>query len=396
MGPTGSQPPLPLPAVILLTETALACVIAIRPPTIVRIVTSVLLLSTCAYAAVSYTLGKPDDDYALGSTVLGTLILNILLLTWLIPDPLRDIRYLKDTAPLTEKPFLTRVWYAACIHHNWRLIGTNAQVANVPPPFRGTRAQYLLLRLRQICVSLVTLDVVELFIHSHFHLYMPGVHDAHFPPGIAGHLQRSGCMAAWLVMTYMILKLSYSVMSFIAVASFLWTPADWPDLFGSWSDAYTVRRLWGRVWHQVLRRHFSRWGTLAVRTLGVPRGTFLSSQIQVHAAFLASALLHCLGDVALAHDVRYFGRISCAFFLINGVAITFEDSVIALARRARVRARVRAPRVLGYVWVCAWFTWAGRLYQEPMYAAGMGRVPTLPYSPMREIVLPFLRSATGL
>lgn len=128
MGPTGSQPPLPLPAVILLTETALACVIAIRPPTIVRIVTSVLLLSTCAHAAVSYTSGKLDDDYALGSTVLGTLILNILLLTWLIPDPLRDIRYLKDTAPLTEKPFLTRVWYAACIHHNWRLIGTNAQV----------------------------------------------------------------------------------------------------------------------------------------------------------------------------------------------------------------------------------------------------------------------------
>lgn len=115
----------------------------------------------------------------------------------------------------------------------------------MPPAFRGTRAQYLLLRLRQICVSLVTLDVVELFIHAHFHLYMPGVNDAHFPPGIAGHLQRSGCMAAWLVMTYMILKLSYSVMSFIAVASFLWTPADWPDLFGSWSDAYTVRRLWG-------------------------------------------------------------------------------------------------------------------------------------------------------
>lgn len=155
---------------------------------------------------------------------------------------------------------------------------------------------------------------------------------------------------------------------------------------GSTPRKSPTRALQPKLSSYVPPQHFSRWGTLAVRTLGVPRGTFLSSQIQVHAAFLASALLHCLGDVALAHDVRYFGRISCAFFLINGVAITFEDSVIALARRARVRA----PRVLGYVWVCAWFTWAGRLYQEPMYAAGMGRVPTLPYSPMREIVLPFL------
>lgn len=126
-GSSKPEPPLPLPAFILLTNAALACVVASRPTVILRIGASTLLYA-CAYAAVSYTLGKPDDDYALGSTVLGTLILNILLLTWLIPDPLRDVRYLKDTAAVTEKPFLTRVWYAACIHHNWRLIGTNAQV----------------------------------------------------------------------------------------------------------------------------------------------------------------------------------------------------------------------------------------------------------------------------
>lgn len=126
-----SQPPLPLPAFILLTEAALACIMATRPPTPVRIAASVLLLCACAYGAVSYTLGKPDDDYSLGSSLFGTLILNTILFTWLIPDPLRDIRYLKEgPAPLTEKPFFTRLWYAVCIHHNWRLIGTNAQVCS--------------------------------------------------------------------------------------------------------------------------------------------------------------------------------------------------------------------------------------------------------------------------
>ncbi|EIW53511.1 uncharacterized protein TRAVEDRAFT_133561 [Trametes versicolor FP-101664 SS1] len=383
-----SQPALPLPAFILFTEAALACIMATLPLTPVRIAASVLLLCACAYGAVSYTLGKPDDDYSLGSSLFGTLILNTILFTWLIPDPLRDIRYLKEgSAPLTEKPLLTRIWYAVCIHHNWRLIGTNAQVANVPPPFRGTRARYLLLRLRQICVCLVMLDLIESFVHSHPHLYTPGVSDAHFPPGAAGYLMRSGCMAVWLMNTYTTIKLSYSGLSFVVVALFLWAPADWPDLFGNWSDAYTVRRLWGRVWHQVLRRHFSHWGKAAVRTLHIPRGTFLSSQIQVHAAFLASALLHCLGDVTLGHSVRYFGRVSLAFFLVNAAGITFEDGVIALARRAGVP---RAPRVLGYVWVCAWFTWAARFYQEPIYAAGLGQARTLPWSPTMEVVVPFV------
>lgn len=89
------------------------------------------------------------------------------------------------------------------------------------------------------------LDIIESFVHSHPHLYTPGVSDAHFPPGVVGYLMRSGCMAVWLMNTYTTIKLSYSVLSFVVVALFLWAPADWPDLFGDWSDAYTVRRLWG-------------------------------------------------------------------------------------------------------------------------------------------------------
>lgn len=160
---------------------------------------------------------------------------------------------------------------------------------------------------------------------------------------------------------------------------------------GSTPRKSPTRALQPKLSSYVPPQHFSRWGTLAVRTLGVPRGTFLSSQIQVHAAFLASALLHCLGDVTLGHSVRYFGRVSLAFFLVNAVGITFEDSVVALARRAGVRGPpTRATRALGYVWVCAWFTWAARFYQEPIYAAGLGQARTLPWSPTMEVLVPFV------
>ena len=58
---------------------------------------------------------------------------------------------------------------------------------------------------------------------------------------------RSWCMFVWLVMTYAILKMSYELGSLIIVALGLSRPEDWPDTFGLWEDAYTLRRLWGYV-----------------------------------------------------------------------------------------------------------------------------------------------------
>lgn len=117
-----------LPAVIIFTEVVMAFVLAIRPPPVQRIGASILLICLNIYGAIACSAGKPEDDYGLGSSVWGPTTLSIILFTWLIPDPLHEIRYLKDPVPLDEKPLLARMWYAGCIHHNWRLIGTNVQV----------------------------------------------------------------------------------------------------------------------------------------------------------------------------------------------------------------------------------------------------------------------------
>ncbi len=125
-----STPSPALPAVILFTEVALAFILAVRSPLAHRIGASIFLICLNIYGAISCTAGKPEDDYALGSSVWGPTTLSIILFTWLIPDPLHDIRYLKDPVPLDKKPILARMWYAGCIHHNWRLIGTNVQVSS--------------------------------------------------------------------------------------------------------------------------------------------------------------------------------------------------------------------------------------------------------------------------
>ncbi|KAI0634095.1 membrane bound O-acyl transferase family-domain-containing protein [Trametes polyzona] len=393
--PEDGRPPLPVFTFIVLPNIILACIMALRPPGIVRVGASLVLLYAVVYAAMTYGVGSVTGNVSLASTVFGNMFLNIMLFTWFM-DPVKEIRYLKSPGSLAEKPVLTRIWHCLCFMPNMRLIGTTAQVANVPPFVKRTRAQYILHRLRQIIFSLAMLDLLEAFIHTHHHLYDPAVYDAHLPAaGVARYLARAGCMAIWLLMIYSVLKLSYVVVATVSMATFLWEPEDWPEVFGNWSEAYTVRRLWGRAWHQCLRRHFSRWGNFAVNTLRIPRGTFLSSQVQVHVAFALSGLLHCIGDLAVGNSTESFGS-SYPFFAANGLAITFEDAVVALAKRAGYREPTRTARWIGYAWVVVWFTWSERLYQESQYVVGVGKVPTLPYNITREIVLPFLRKLTGL
>ncbi|KAI0364198.1 hypothetical protein BV20DRAFT_956731 [Pilatotrama ljubarskyi] len=378
--------PLPFLTFVLLPDVALACVMAVRPSFIVRVGASLILLYATVYAPMTYTMGSAVDDYSIGSTVFGNMLLNVALFTWLM-DPAREIRYIREPAPLSMRPLFTRIWYTFCLVRNCRLIGTNAQVANVPPPFRGSRAQYLRLRLRQSLVGLVTLDLAEAWIHTHHHLYMPDT--AHLSASFAENVLRIFSLWVWLFMVYTTLKLSYAVASIAAVATEIGNgdPADWPDMFGTWSDAYTVRNLWGRVWHQNLRRHFSSWGTLTVRTLRIPRGTWLSSQVQIHVAFALSGLLHSIGDIMIGKE--YFGK-SWSFFTANALAVTFEDSAIALAKGAGFRGPTGLTRFLGYLWVFAWFSYSAPLYQGWMFECKVGLNEVLPFSVTRSIVIPFM------
>ncbi|KAI0768192.1 membrane bound O-acyl transferase family-domain-containing protein, partial [Trametes elegans] len=308
-----------------------------------------------------------------------------------LTDPVKDIRYVKDPVPLTVKPLFTRVWYALCLLFNARLIGTSAQVAHVPPPFRGSRSQFLWDRLKKLVATLVLLDTSEYFVGICVHLYVPEEAAVHTPSGYRGYLVRCASTAVWLLMTYSSLKYAYLLMSIFAVATGLGNgnPEDWPDAFGEWSRAYTLRNLWGRAWHQLFRRHFAQIGKIAVRILRVPRNTWLSSQVQIHAAFATSALLHSMGDLVL--NPAAFGR-SSPFFVLNALAITAEDTIGAIARRAGIPRATDsfALRILGYTWVTLWILNTVPLYLSWVYANEFGGYSSLPYSPVREVVVPFM------
>jgi len=131
------------------------------------------------------------------------------------------------------------------------------------------------------------------------------------------------------------------------VATGCYEPKDCPPLFGPWRDAYTLRRLWGRTWQQIMRRFVAPIGKAIARGLGFEPGSTLSSFTQLYAAFIVSGLIHTLGDAMVG--VQYFGS-SMPFFVAQAVAITVEDAIIRLARRAGIVKSTSLTRTFGYIY----------------------------------------------
>ena len=104
---------------------------------------------------------------------------------------------------------------------------------------------------------------------------------------------------------------------------------------------------------------------VANKFLKFPRGSNRSSYTQLYIAFFLSGLIHFSGDVLL--EKRVVLR-SFRFFLLQAVAITFEDLVIYIAKCALRRVGIELKpgrvdeswaevvvRIFGYCWVTLWF-----------------------------------------
>ncbi|KAH9939628.1 membrane bound O-acyl transferase family-domain-containing protein [Epithele typhae] len=372
----GERVPLS-PLHVAAPQVALIVIVALRLPYYVKVAATIPVMTTVVYVATHTTIGTPSEHYGFGSAFLSLLFFNASLFVW-FTDPMSEYRYVRDanTAPLGARGLFSRVYNVLCITLNYRLIGWNTQVSNVPTPIKDKSA-FIFHRLYQLLLTMLVLDVAQ----SHLLANAP-VYTAPDPP-------RPTLLITWafLLCSYSVIKLFYTVASLVAVTLGLSAPEDWPDLFGHWRDAYTLRRLWGRAWHQLLRRHFSAWGTAAVRTLGVRRGTWLSSQVQLHTAFAVSAAIHTFGDAMVG---RRLVGVSAPFFIANGLAIAVEDAVLALGRwlcrgeelkGEEGRPPPLALRVAGYVWATAAMSvLAGTLFVPAQFALEMVDKPTLPFS----------------
>ena len=116
------------------------------------------------------------------------------------------------------------------------------------------------------------------------------------------------------------------------------------------------------------------------RNLNFEPGSRLSSYTQLYVGFAVSGLAHMLGDAMVG--MQYLGT-SFPFFLAQAVAITVEDAVIGLARRAGIAPPSYLTRVVGYAWVFIWFSISAPWLLNWQIAAGLGLSEAMPVSPVR-------------
>lgn len=183
---------------------------------------------------------------------------------------------------------------------------------------------------------------------------------------------------AWLkaFISYSIIEIAFYVPALMTVAIGYYTPQDWPPVTGSFrKDAYTVRKMWGTCWHQLMRRPCSEAGRVFKQFFRIKKGTFMSRYSQLWVGFFVSMLQHHAGAVVGMHnDAGYWQMV---YFMLQPAGIMLEDFAIFVGKRMGLKesgkhrdAAVYLRKVMltslvwtkriGFVWVILWFSWSLR------------------------------------
>ncbi|KAE8161942.1 membrane bound O-acyl transferase family-domain-containing protein [Aspergillus tamarii] len=146
----------------------------------------------------------------------------------------------------------------------------------------------------------------------------------------------------------------YHLFAFASVLSKSSDARDWPPFYGSLWDAYNLRQLWSRVWHQSNTHKLCAIARfLAQDVLRLPPRTLWSRYIQVLMVFVTSAFMHFLIDISVGISISSSGAMQ--FFCTQAFGVLVEDLVVnsycALRGLGRNQQASLAERAIGFVWV---------------------------------------------
>ncbi|KAF7316447.1 MBOAT-2 domain-containing protein [Mycena indigotica] len=228
------------------------------------------------------------------------------------------------------------------------------------PPLNISRTRFVLQRLRSAVVFFLIHDLCNLHVRANPMFYPEG-------PGWRsdGWLWRYIVTVSWALSASTALCLIFSLLSVLAVVTRFSEPQAWPALMGRPGDAYTIRRFWGRTWHQLMRRFVSSHGRRLVQFLGLRRGKNPSAYTQLFVAFFISGVVHYAAEVIA---MRNYAGMAMIFFMLQPCGIMLEDFVIWCGRRAGWESD--KWNYVGYFTTLTWFALVGPLWQETLVREG--------------------------
>lgn len=191
----------------------------------------------------------------------------------------------------------------------------------------------------------------------------------------------------WILDSVAQLEASHALLSILFVAILrVDEPEEWPPLFGSPFEAYTLRRFWGRFWHQLFSPIAIAWAELLLSSLFSQMPLWFKKVFISLFVFAMSGSAHAIiawrvGETAVRRDVF--------FFLGCFLGISFEVFVCRIwptPWRVYLRWRLGSSlgfaevlcRTLGYLWVMGFFAWlTPRLMYPKIYEVMVAKAPLL-------------------
>lgn len=173
-----------------------------------------------------------------------------------------------------------------------------------------------------------------------------------------------------------------------------WQEVDaWPPNFGSFKNAYSIRRFWGYTWHQQMRRTTSAPGAYLLSLLPY---SFQKSQalpyrllkryFLIFAAFFVSGLIHAAGsyNVTRALNLPLSDGGEIKYFLLQGLAIMMEDFILwilGVDDRSKAKTSSNGPSLegpsgfrvaTGYLYTASFYIFTRVMYKAVPLAIAHG------------------------
>ncbi len=182
---------------------------------------------------------------------------------------------------------------------------------------------------------------------------------------------RETVLRSWIVFNFVwsswtMFTVTHDILAFAHVAMGIDEPEDWPRLYGSIFEAYSIRRFWGKFWHHLVQRSYSAYGALlSQKILGLPPGSFADRTCVTFSVFLISGFVHACITVQLGFKCGYWEDV--AFFVMCYAALVVEEGMRWVASRFFGRAWQNGwiGRILGYTWVFGFLFWVLPKHQYP-------------------------------
>ena len=196
------------------------------------------IASICIYMTFFCASSNPRSDYL---TVAAVTSLFFSSLDYILLRKYQRELQPSGQIPLSQMPLKDRLWWAASLSGNPRGIGwTHEPTRYLPPRPSSTPRRFILSQLMWMVFYLFQFDISNTFARAN-----------PFATGVSsltafGWLSRS---TAWLYVSllYSMLSMQYIGYSIVSVAVGMSKPRDWPHLFGSFLNGYTLRNCWGWV-----------------------------------------------------------------------------------------------------------------------------------------------------